>query len=579
MKIQDIFLDILWEQIVRDPDDEDNNGVHGFDDGEFAGGNNEEPENPEEPVGEPNTPEGQPGVPIQEPQKPKKVKPLTEIEKIKLKWKEENPGLTDENMDDTIEFFNRRKNGLREYKDPATAPGYVNLPEITALLQRFPGMRDALSNHQKIRDIQNYTWEQMEFFMDRAGTTMAAAEMDFSIEGDTPETRWASAMKKWDSPINLIFNENNVIVHKITGKDEAIALGRLQHILVSRYGGNNWCITNAPGMSAANLYSSYRDRRAYYFVLDKNRKEDDPYFLSTIEPVDMSSRQSYEGPYAMTPAPNGTDTGKSWRDVLKIHPQLEGKEGLFRYFGPTPKEKVDISIDRINFREGDPNDFAVQKLNVQRLYVESGRLINDKRAFSVLPYDKMNNLRKDYIARATLEDYKNRFKCDDTRDPFGILNMIQRDTPGLYTFLDEVVLMTQLHLPRGVWGIKAGIVGINYNPVFTDIDNRNITLYREKSGHNYGLLDIDKVNWIKPMGYIMTTPKLLVRRDERGISQFTLQRYSSRDGSDYFYFLLNTREYLNKQSPNYAKGKYLDKRDGDAILQSNEYRQLGYEKK
>lgn len=592
MKFEEIFYTILAEQVRpgnRDPlddpemDDEGNlrdangniiepalddnnepenpnNGVHGFDDGEFADNDVNNPPQPVEP-------------------KPKKIKPLTEIEKLKLKWKGENPGLSDDNINDTIEFFNRHKNGLREYKDPATNPGYVNLPEITALLQRFPEMMNILSNHQKIRDIQNYSWDEMEYFMDRAGTTMAAAEMDFSIEGDTPETRLASAYKKWDSPINLIFNENGVIVHKITGKDEAIALGRLQHILVDRYGGFNWCITNAPGMSAANLYSTYRDRRAYYFVLDKNRSIEDDYYISTIEPVDMNSRQNYEGPFAMTPRANGTDTGNSWEDVLKIHPQLRGKESLFKYFGPTPKEKYDFAIDKINFRQGDINDFAVQKLSVQKKYIDSGRLINDKRAFSVLPYDRVNNLRKDYIARTTLEDYKNRFKCNETTDPFGILNIIQSDTPGLFTFLDETVLMRQLHLPRGVWGIKAGIVGISYNPVFSDIENRNIVLYREKNGHNYGLMDIDKVNWIKPMGYIMTTPKLLIRRDEKGISQFTLQRYASSDGRDYFYFLLNTREYLNKQSPNYAKGKYLDKSEGDELLRSNEYRQLGYERK
>ena len=145
--------------------------------------------------------------------------------------------MTNEDMDNTIEFFNRRKNGLREYKDPSTYPNYINLPEIVALMQRFPDMRDVLTDYQKIRDIQNYSWDEMEYYMDRVGAAMAAPEVDFKIEGDTPEIRKASAYRKWDTPINRILDENGIRVFKITGKDESIALGCLQHILRDLYGG------------------------------------------------------------------------------------------------------------------------------------------------------------------------------------------------------------------------------------------------------------------------------------------------------------------------------------------------------
>jgi hypothetical protein len=591
MKFEEIYLSILAEQ-PGPPDDHiwDEEGNLLDADGNIIGpadDENDGPEVPEEP--EAGVQDDPIGLNLNAPKQekpanaPKKPKPLSEVEKIKMKWREESPGLTDVDMQNVIDFFNGRKNGLREYKDPASNPEYINLPEVTALVVRFPNMMPVLSNHQKIRDIQNYTWEEMEFYMDRAGTAMAAAEMDYSIAGDTPEIRLANAYKKWESPIGLLFDENNIRVYKITGKDESIALGRLQHILVSKYGGANWCITNAPGMGASNLYTSYRDRRSYYFVLDKNKSVDDPWYLSTIEPVDMNGRQNYEGPFAMTPRPNGTNTGKSWEDVLAKHPQLDrNKKGLFVYFGTTVKEKTEVKLDQITFRQGDRNDFATQKLDIQKRYIESGRLINDKRAFSVLPYDKANNLRKDYIARTTLNDYKTRFKCNDTSDPFGILNIIQRDTPGLFRFLDEVVLQTQLHLPNGVRGIKIGIIGISYNPVFTDYQDKNIILFKEIRGNGYGVLDLETptgIEWIKPMGYIATATKVLIKRDQQGgVKTYLLQRYSN-NNNDYFYFLLNQAQYLNKTSPNYAKGKYLTKEDIQELLESGEYRELGYGKK
>ena len=182
MKFEELYLQLLAEQRDQDNDEpQDDNGVHGFDDGEFAGGDDEaEPEEPESPE--------EPGKPAK-PKEPPKPKPLSEKQKLKLKWKQENPGLTNEDMDNTIEFFNRRKNGLREYKDPSTYPNYINLPEIVALMQRFPDMRDVLTDHQKIRDIQNYSWDEMEYYMDRVGAAMAAPEVDFKIEGDTPEIR------------------------------------------------------------------------------------------------------------------------------------------------------------------------------------------------------------------------------------------------------------------------------------------------------------------------------------------------------------------------------------------------------
>ena len=592
MRTQDIFKQLLREQ----EDDDDNLDFLDAPDPEDIEGNNDVNQNPvpdledgEEEQGFLNPPEGADLHPVT-PKKPK----LTEAQKIKMKWKEQNPGLTDQIMDDTIEFFNRRKNGLREYKDPPPA-GYVNLPEIRMLAIQFPNLIPMLSDRQKIRDLQNYPWAAMELYMDRVGTEMATSEMDFTIEGDTPEAKKASAYKKWDRQENRIVDEGNIRVFRITGKDESIGLGLLQHILVKEaqdrgegITNNFWCITNGPAdHGLTNMYTTYRDRRSYYFVLDKNKPETDPYYLSTIEPVDpTTTTHRSELPYCVTPRPNGTRSGITWKQILDLHggenSPLKGKEDLFIFFGTTPKERTSIRLDQINFRKGDPNSFIKQKLNIQRQYVESGRLINDLESFSVLPYDKENsdrNLRKMYIALTSLEDYKNRFRCNGG-NPFGILDLIKKENPGLYTFLDEVVLKNQLGIAKGVWGIKAGILN-EFGKRIMDDESSGASLFmsREKTQsrdqyHKYGVVNIDANKVLKSLEYIMGKPRLYMAKtiNDQGMIQrkiYTLQMYTNLYSAqnDYFYFLSLKEAMADKGSRYYMKGRYFDGPEGDQFIQ------------
>ena len=568
MKFEEILFSLLTEQIipqdynVENPEPEDPTTEPGV-----RGDNNDN----DDETGNEDLPQATPA--------PKKEKQIKPIDRVKLRWKEENPGLNDEIINDSIDFFNRRKNGLREYKSPAPA-GWTNQPEVAAMKIRFPEF--PAEDLQKLRNIENYTWDNMEYFMDRFNVTLNEPEMDFTIEGDTPQIREQNAYKKWESPINRILNENNLTVYRVEGKNDSIALGILQHILVNKYGGNYWCITLAPG-EGNNLYSSYRNRRSYYFVLDKNKDPQDNYYLSTIEPVDMrNTNYQYEGPFAVTPRGNGTNSGIKWDRILQIHPQLEGKEGLFRFFGQTEKEGAELQLDKISFRPStadnpNPYDFVRLKLPFQRRYIESGRPINSIRAFGVLPEEE----KKSYIARTTLENWKARFKCDDAA-PFAILDMLQKQYPGLYRFLDQTVLKTQLHLPQGVLGIRKSIISINFKPIYSDIQN-DYTVMMQRNGDYYGVIDINNNEWVKDVEYFkVAAPYIKMNVDANGMSKremVIVNRFLASDDSnkpgDYFYFVINQRNLTDKTSENYMKGDYLSKEDGDHAIQSGQYRKLG----
>lgn len=486
--------------------------------------------------------------------KPQKAKPLSPIQRIKMRWKEESPGLADGDMNGAIESFNNRKNNLRPLSDN---PEVRNMPEILSLKQRFPEF--PANDIQKLKDIQSYTWQQIEFFLDRFSEADAMEALDWNITGDTPEERKQSAENKWKKTYNKIFDENGLTVHRIDAKDEAIALGKLQQILCAKYGGQIWCVTYAPGDVGNNLYSSYRTRRSFYFIMDKNRKENDNHYISSIGVVDPStSNYRNELNYVITPRENGDNVGLQWADLVKVWPGLANSQNIFKYFGPTLKEKTDVTLDRITFRAGDPNDFAVQSPRIQKIWIDSNRTINEPRAFLTMN----EGLQHEYVARATLDDYKNRFKSNDTAKPFAMLDALSK---GDLRFLDQIVLKTQLKIADGIYAIKANVLKTNYKVSYSDAQNKNIMMFSSRYNNNiFGVMDLSNLKWIKPISYLQGKATTLIDRASRKL--YILRRYSSDDGSDYFYWLFNQKDLTDKNSPTYLKGTYYDGKGGDELM-------------
>lgn len=569
MTLEQLYLKLLKEQ--PEPEDLDLPD-------ETA--NSEVPPRPEEePGAEPEIMSG--ATPSQE-LKPKKVKPLSEIQKLKLKWKEENPGLTEQGMDEAIIFFNRRKNGMIEYMPPGTINPFtkrrhVNLPEISAMVNRFPELRNILSDHAKIRDIQNYTWEHIEYYMDRVSTQNANIEIETKIEGDTPELQKASAYRIWENSRHKIVDEGGLIVIKVESKPESIALGFLQHILNSeaikrgRFG-NNWCITHGAN-EGTNMYYDYRNRRSYYFVMDKTRDESDVYYVSVLQPIKPGHGES---PYVITPRNNSGERMRlEWREVVEVWPVLRGKESLFKFFSLTPKETEDIEVNKINFRENtvdqpNPYDFAIQERPMQLAYIDSNRYITNKRCFDVLSIPD----RKTYIGKAKIEggDYKKRFRCDDPGDPLGIINLIH-DSPGtLDVYLDRVILKDRLGLPGGLDSLKLGILGIELSPLYATI-NHDYRLFENRQTKLIGLMDMKTLDLIKPMAYLHTNTGMGIGSQFK--KPYFIYTYSQSQGNDYFYYIIPVENLTgSRASEQYMKGYYYDMNEGNELFASGKIKIL-----
>jgi hypothetical protein len=620
MKFKDIYLTLLAEQ--QDDDDELNLDLpdhpNAFDQEAGAEEEPEEPEGPEKP--EELRPRKQPVQPQQ--------KKLSRTQLIKNKWKQEDPGISEQQINDAIAFFNERKDRLKPYKpygtiDPRTNRYYVNLPEITALVQRFPEMEAALSNDVKLKDMINYTWEQMSFYQNRIFQQAMEFDDENWVQGDyTEDQRIEMALQRWTKPFNRVINDGTLIVYRVDCKSEAIALGALDHAIWRKYnvsamsstkknrltftengktyvGGIDpdilmaiekkyrwnsqpWCIARPIGGEwGGNLWTNYRPSNGFYFVLDNSKPEWDDFHISALQ-----AKQN--GGYEITSMPNSTND-YDWVEIASIYPGLRNKQRLFPWFGTTSREKKELSLDTITFRKGDPYYFGAQSDAVHTTYIENNRFINNRDAFLTLSFTN----RKLYVDKTSKEnnDYKQRFLCvEPAGDPLGILNIIKNEKitiPGrgdtnLYKYLNDFILITREHVPEGILAIKLAIVGNNWRRLFTDITN-GYTLCSTKDGQTrfnripkFGILDVDNQDWIKDVDYIQGKPRTYVHSvtnndgtKDRKI--YVFQIYSKSvgnqiDPNDYFYFLYRKEALTNRDSDLYMKGKFYDGPTGDAFI-------------
>lgn len=504
--------------------------------------------------------------------KPQKERQKSRTEIIFERWRMDSPNIEEVTLESGLSFFNGIKNNLQplpsnpDVRPPAeiiaadTFFQGINYPEYYG---KFSGksIGGTFRDVSKLRDATMYTWPMIEFFIDRFSVAEVKEELDFSIEGDTPEIRKRSAMSKWEKTNNKIVDEGGVVVFRVESKDESRMLGLLQHILVGQYGGNKWCITY---LDSSNMYTTYRPYRSYYFILDKNRNENDEYYVSVIQPV-LSSSSYYEsyGPYVITPRPNGDRGRKTWEDISSIWPQLRGKENIIKFFGETRNEKADKELRSINFNKNDRNNyFGFQTPQLQFAWVDRNNLIADPDAFSMMSKE----LQSEYVRRVTLENYKRRFISSDNRKPFGMLQILSKDDMKLLS-----TRLKEINISDGVNAIKASILKLNLNQSFGDIERPNIMMFSDKNRNGtFGVIDLTTLQWIKELDYIYGRAITLFSPTTREI--FILRSYTKQDGSDYFYLAL-PRENLKSKELEKLRGKYLSGPEGDEFIKN--YKRLG----
>lgn len=481
------------------------------------------------------------------------------LSKLFEKWKNESPSITYRIMMEAKIFFDRKKNHLN--------PDMREVKSFYEAFSQFPS-----NDIQKLRDIQNYTWEQIEYLMDRFGKTHQHFDQvdDFDVNKEFPtiEEKINYHIENWKKSPYKVLDQDNLIIIKITSEANSKLYGSLDHILIAANSRSRspWCTSTQSG----NMFNSYRnDGRSFYYCLDLSKPKNDNDFIFSIDVREGYSRYNY------TPRDNGTQS-ISEETLLQYHPNLKNHLDVFQPFRKTKEEEYNLKLDNITFIKNHPNDFVTLPTIIQKRYIEARRNINSERAIKTLSKSLINL----YVALTNEQNIENRFVNSDNNNPFGVINNIPTQS---LKYLDKI-LRERLRYTNGLLDLKIELLQSKFGTSYVDIENnialissyksinkrsylykREIDSDREIRDLTYGVVKIgeNSAEVIKSVNYKNTFfPKPFnIKKDEDSgklIKHFYKLYVNVYDENDYFYWRIDDNKGLNT--------KFLTKEQGDNEL-------------
>ena len=471
------------------------------------------------------------------------------------KWKEQSPTTTYQAMYDMIIIFDRRKQHFRP-----VLKNRDDIPELYSFSERFPDF--PCDNVQKLRDIQNYSLEQISFltdrFVEREDTLIKQLEHTEDIGNYTYNEKRDYFIEKWRQYPGKVLDADNIIVCKVLNTQHSIFLGALQNLIKDKHhsSGHNWCTTFP---DSTNYFSKYRhEGRSFYYVLDFNLPENHRHFICAIQP-------SVNGGYDYTDASNNLNTHVNDPEsiILQYHPKLRDHMDIFKYYKITKEEEMDLDLSNINFIKGHANDFTIQSPALQKAYILSGKNINSERAFKSLSKD----LIKLYVRITNASNVRKRFINTDGTHPFAILYLLPKSD---LNYLDSV-LLGRSGFKNGLIDLKIILLRQHYGVGYVDGNTILISTYTPRDGLfrlKYGVLQVDEYTTTRIKGLYYDKVKIqgkflkFERDPETNIRKnyMFIKFQHQEDPDDYFYWKTNTANIFDS--------KYLTKSEGDLILNS-----------
>jgi len=545
-----------------------------------------EPEEPEQEV-RPEMPETEPNVtrvtPTEEDRQIHREtvkKKINAVTLIKQRWQEQataaNIQITETDMNDAIEFFNSKKNGLRPLSVP---PRNTDNPQLYALHIRFPEF--PATDIGRIRDLQNYTWQQITFFRERyveGPEQEPEAEQleNIQIPGATDLSRFFNrAHQLWVQKRTKLYDNDGVIVIRIESKEQSIMYGGLQNTLRDKYQNQRnsarWCTSLT---DEGNLYSSYRNWRAFYYVYNENVDEDDDYRIFAIGAVNPNHTNStIYAPFTLTNLYNDSNLSKlSFDDIVRRTGcnQLKEIEKQIIWFPETKQESQERIFGSYTFDGRHDTDFAFLRPQAQYRFIDASREIKSAKALRALSAEatvtingtsRVVDLQEEYVRRTRAFNFQNRFvTTDPTEDAF---EMIEALRPPVKKFLHNLLIREE-NLPDGIYSIVASILNKSLTKSWKDYSNPTIRLLQSKTSAGlFGVFDLENYKWVKPLQYTLRNFNYL---DKTNKQKYVVKKYTS--NNDYFYWIFRYEDILIKDrtNPNYLKGKFIDGSEGDELL-------------
>lgn len=419
------------------------------------------------------------------------------------KWYGETP--TEENnkvAEDIYNGFSRIKEGLN-----------VNNANVKTFLSRFDGTNTTTRekfDQKNLKDIRYYSLRQILFILKqfnidvlKKGVKTPDAVPEVLIGKDLPSTteRIEASKSLWYGKNQfLIIDEGDFRVYAIPNIPTSIYFGYYENYVTSNiepfqsYNGSymQWCTTRH--MRTQNLWSTYRDRRTFYFIIDETKNPEtttdiqvSQYYLCALQYSTDSVTK-----YRMTSIlNNGSDPVFTKEEIIRIYPKLAPHFDLIVPVEYDAKneagEDTDI-VNLINEREGNEYEFSIVEEELKTAYIGRGKPITKVKSWEHMS----ENLKKTYI------DITNRAHIFERFCP-NLLNVIL-NSPSESKSLDRRLKI--IGITDGIGHFVRQLLAGDFELVRKSITNPNIVILRKKSNNRYGIYDTSKSKFVTLDGVV-----------------------------------------------------------------------------
>ena len=443
-----------------------------------------------------------------------------------LKWYGENP--TNEQSfeaDDLLTKFYELKTSNRLKTTDA---------EIVTFLNNFPDF-----DVTNIPNATSYSLSQMKFIVgefyelngEEDNTTNPIPEI---LRGKdlpkTPERIEASKSLWYENNQYTIINEDGFRVYFIPDRQTSINFGYYEGEMSRTVPYSEqrhhmqWCTTRE--VTSTNLYSSYRDRRTFYFVIDESKHPDvepnveiSQYYLSALQYSTDNGVHNFRITSILN---NGSDPIFTEDEIYSIYPKLRGHMDKIK--------KVDYDLvaelgenanilDRINENEGQ-YEFARMSWRLKKAYIDSGKPIRKEKSWMSM----QDGLKISYIDLTTKNTVLERFKKE-------LYFTIKKDKKWLTSLERRLSILGY----KGLSELVAEINKDTYDLVRVSQNSNDVVLYRTKSKPSkYGIWNSKKNDWQEQGGiiyndsYVDPTPSVMTSSKDN--KRYLVQVFSSSKG-------------------------------------------------
>lgn len=311
----------------------------------------------------------------------------------------------------------------------------------------------------------------------------------------TPERIEASKSLWYENNQYTIINEDGFRVYSIPDRQTSINFGYYEGEMsrIPPYSEQpshmQWCTTRE--ITSSNLYSSYRDRRTFYFVIDESKNpEVEPnvqisqYYLSALQYA-TDSPSNFRVTSILN---NGSDPSFTEEQLYAIYPKLRGhidkiKKVEYDYVAELG-ESANI-LDRITENEGQ-YEFAKMSWRLKKAYIDSGKPIRKEKSWMSM----QDGLKTSYIDLTQSNTVFERFKKE-------LYFTIKKDKKWLTSLERRLSILGY----KGLSELVAEINKDTYDLVRVSQNSNDVVLYITKQKPSkYGIWNSKNNDWYEKNG-------------------------------------------------------------------------------